>query len=381
LCCVYYGVFLVTALAIAAAGLAVTDRRARAPRAIATLVAVGCIAGLLLAPVIGEYLHVHHQTGLERPLEEIAAKSADLDSYLASGAPFHQALLGSPIAAPQKLLKSTSVMPHDYLFPGFLALMLAVAGALTAQRRDVVVVYLAVGAFGLAASFGPPGLLGISIYRPLYWLIPAFHGLRQISRFGVVTLFALSVLVAFACAAVERELPARRATLWKLTLAAAVFLETFSAPLRYDLPGGTPLVRVPEPPPVYAWLAQQPGQFSILELPMAHYGQLYRNAPYVYWSTVHWHPLINGYSGFAPPNYASLGRVLSTFPDALSREALELHAVRYVIVHWDRWTPTDPPISSGEVERCRWLRRVAQFPNVDVFEVFPSHKRLVRADP
>ena len=259
--------------------------------------------------------------------------------------------------------------------------MLAVTGALTAQRRDVVFIYLAVGAFGLAASFGPPGLMGVSIYRPLYWLVPAFHGLRQISRFGVVTLFALSVLVALACAALERELPPRSATFWKLTLAAAVFLETFSAPLRYDLPGGAPLVRVPDPPAVYTWLAQQPGQFSILELPMAHYGQLYRNAPYVYWSTVHWHPLINGYSGFAPPNYASLGRVFNAFPDALSHEALELHATRYVIVHWNQWTATDPPITSGELSRCPWLQRVAQFPNVDVFEVFPSHKRLAHASP
>ena len=181
-------------MAIAAAVLAVTDRRARAPRAVATLAAVACAAALLLAPVIGEYLHVHRQIGLERPLEEISAKSADLNSWVASAAPVHQALLGSPIAAPPELLNAVPGRSHDYLFPGFLALMLAVTGALTAQRRDVVFIYLAVGAFGLAASFGPPGLMGVSIYRPLYWLVPAFHGLRQISRFGVVTLFALSVL-------------------------------------------------------------------------------------------------------------------------------------------------------------------------------------------
>jgi hypothetical protein len=96
---------------------------------------------------------------------------------------------------------------------------------------------------------------------------------------------------------------------------------------------------------------------------------------------VHWHSLVNGYSGFAPPNYASLGRVLKALPDALSHEALELHGVRYVVVHWDRWIPTDPPLESDDLNRCRWLRRVAQFPNVDVFEVLPSHKRLVRGYP
>jgi hypothetical protein len=380
LCCVYYGIFLVTALTIATAVLVVTDRRARTPRALATLVAAGCLAGLLLAPVIGEYLHVHHQIGLERPLEEITAKSADANSYLASGAPVHQALLGSPIAAPQELLHPPPMMPHDYLFPGFLALLLAAAGLVTSHRRGVVFIYLAVGAFGLAASFGPAGLMGISIYRPLYRLIPIFHGLRQISRFGVLTLFAVSVLGAFACAALEPELPARHRELWMFAIATLVFLETFSAPLRYDFPGGTPLVRSPDPPPVYTWLAQQPGRFSIVELPMAHYGELYRNAPYVYWSTVHWHPLVNGYSGFAPPNYASFGRVFRNFPDKLSHEALDVHGTRYVIVHWDRWIPSDPWIDAARLNRCAWLRRVVQFPNVDVYEVLPGDRQLTGAN-
>jgi hypothetical protein len=195
----------------------------------------------------------------------------------------------------------------------------------------------------------------------------------------VLTLFALSVLGAFACAALESELPVRRRELWKLAIAALVFLETFSAPLRYDLRGGTPLVRVPDPPAVYTWLAQQPGPFSIVELPLAHYGELYRNAPYVYWSTVHWHPGVNGYSGFAPPNYASFWRVFRGFPDELSRETLELHATRYVIVHWDLWIPSDPSIDSVRLNYCPWLHRVGRFGNVDVYEVLPGGRPLVRA--
>jgi len=365
LCCVYYGVFLVTALTIALPVMAIVDRRLRKARALATLAAVGCVAALLLAPVMGEYSRVHGRIGLERPLEEIASKSADVDSYLASGAPLHQALMGRP-----------PWPPHDYLFPGFLALILALAGAVTRRRQATMLIYAAVGVFCLAASFGPAGLMGLSVYRLLY-LIPVFHGLRQISRFGEVMLFALSVLAAFACAALEPELPSRRRGLWQLAIAALVFLETFAAPLRYDRPGGVPLVRVPDAPPVYTWLAQQPGRFSIIELPL-HFDQMYRDAPYVYWSTLHWHPLVNGYSGFAPPNYASLKGVLQEFPDKLSHEALKQRGVKYLIIHADGWTRWDAPLDPARVKETAWLRPVARFPNVDVFEVLDGHGRLER---
>jgi hypothetical protein len=152
------------------------------------------------------------------------------------------------------------------------------------------------------------------------------------------------------------------------------------APLSADRPGGEALIQVPPVPPVYEWLARQPGTFAIVELPFAPPGQMWENGSYVYWSTVHWHGLVDGYSGFAPPWYAPLARILSRFPDQSSHEALLARHVRYVIVHRDRYKPWNPPLNFARIGRTPWLHEVQQFPDVDVLAVMPDERFLTRAD-
>ncbi|PWT81729.1 MAG: hypothetical protein C5B57_09930, partial [Blastocatellia bacterium] len=169
LCCVYYGVFMATALIIAVPLLAVIEQRAREVRKLATLAAVAAIAALILTPVFLQYVRVNRTLGLERSIEEITLRSADLDAYLSSTAPIHQAL-GRPLLPP----------PNDFLFPGVVALCLAGIGVLAVARRPVAALYLAVAACGLLASLGPRGLYGVSMYQLLYTIGPMFRGLRQV---------------------------------------------------------------------------------------------------------------------------------------------------------------------------------------------------------
>ena len=266
------------------------------------------------------------------------------------------------------------------MFPGLLALLLAAAGALACRRQPILIAYVAVGLVGLAASFGPAGLAGVPVYRVLYASIWFLHGLRQVSRFGVLALFGIAVLAAAGCSLIESTLPRRHAVLAMATLVALLFLETFSAPLHADRPGGVALTRMPAVPAEYEWLAQQRGRFAVVEFPMPHTGQLWRNAPYVYWSTAHWHWLLNGYSGFASPDYTALRTILMGFPDDLSHAALTQRRVRYVVIHWDRYTAADQPINTARLGRTAWLRRVAQFPQVDILENVPDERWSTRAE-
>src|SRR5262245_8439835 len=370
-CCVYYSAFLAIALVVGGVVLFVTDTRARARRTLTTLAAVACVTALVVMPLFSAYLRVHRTRGLTRSVEEIAARSADVTTYVSSTSRLHEWLWASPL-----------LQPRDYLFPGILAVILAavavVAVSVPAKRRPdvtlpraIILVYAAIGLVGLAASFGPHGIAGISLYRPLAVVLPILHGLRQPTRFGVLVISSVSVLAAFGAARLEPWLR-RFGAAAPATLAALMFLDLLIAPVRVDRPHGDALVRVPEAPPVYRWLAEQPGTFAILELPYAPEGLLWQNAPYVYWSTVHWHGVVDAYSGFASPDYRSLTRILDGFPDEVSRQALLQRHVLFVIVHHDRYQPWNRPLNYARIDRTRWLTRVAQFPDVDVLRVDPD---------
>ena len=88
-------------------------------------------------------------------------------------------------------------------------------------------------------------------------------------------------------------------------------------------------------PQVYNWLAQQPGDFAILEIPLpTRPEEVFQDAPYVYFSTYHWKKLVNGYSGFIPPGYTRLYQEeLKGFPSEETLRRIHQLGVRYVIIH------------------------------------------------
>ena len=64
-------------------------------------------------------------------------------------------------------------------------------------------------------------------------------------------------------------------------------------------------------------------------------GQVDYDIRAVYYSTVHWRRIVNGYSGFFPPHYGLLSTALSEVPrhPDVSIEALHTSGATHVIVH------------------------------------------------
>ena len=87
-------------------------------------------------------------------------------------------------------------------------------------------------------------------------------------------------------------------------------------------------------PAVYDWLASQPPGV-VCEYPVGNLeGRAGpQDATYMYYSTLHWHPLVNGYSGFAPPSYQELLDRLADLPDDGSIAYLRERGVTYLLVH------------------------------------------------
>jgi hypothetical protein len=65
----------------------------------------------------------------------------------------------------------------------------------------------------------------------------------------------------------------------------------------------------------------------------------HRHTEYMLMSTFHWKPLINGYSDFTPEDFAADVDALSTFPSRSAWTALRDRRVRYVMMHWEGYSP------------------------------------------
>jgi hypothetical protein len=174
-------------------------------------------------------------------------------------------------------------------------------------------------------------------YRVLYDHVPGFDGLRVPARLGMIEALMLAMLAGYGAHALARSRTGRG-----LLAAAAVFffLEATQVPFTVNgvapLRGwATPEARVYRParaPAVYHEMARQPPGSVLVELP---FGQPDYDLRAMYYSTVHWRRLVNGYSGVFPPHYGLLTSALSEMPrhPDLSLDALRTSGATHVIVH------------------------------------------------
>jgi hypothetical protein len=277
------------------------------------------VACALLLPFLLPYERASKMYGAQRSWQEVKAWSAQPRDWLNPG-------LANRV---YRGLADRSVDPERWLFPGALSLLLCVYAAL--QRR---------------AGFSPPGgaealptfsiaLLWIILgflgslglhaffHRFLFTYVPGFRAIRVPARWAAIAYVGMAILVAVAVAAIGRRWK------WAAAIVPLLFLiELRAAPIRW-------YPAVPRDPEVYAYLRDH-DTGPIAELPIDGYEYLLR-------ATAHHKPIVNGVSGFAPPERVRLGQLMGE--DLLNE--LQRIGVRTLVVHAD---------GVGERERA-WLRR------------------------
>jgi hypothetical protein len=174
-------------------------------------------------------------------------------------------------------------------------------------------------------------------YRVLYEHVPGFDGLRVPARFGMIEALMLAMLGGYGAHAVARSRSGRIAL-----VAAGIFFFLESTQIPFTVNGmapargfATPEARLYRParaPAVYHEMARQPTGSVLVELP---FGQPDYDLRAMFYSTVHWHRLVNGYSGVFPPHYGLLTSALSEMPrhPDLSLNALRASGATHVLVH------------------------------------------------
>ena len=192
-------------------------------------------------------------------------------------------------------------------------------------------------------SLGPaPQVLGrpldlASPYRFLWDHVPGFEGLRVPARFAMIATLMLAVLGGYGAAAIARR---RGGRIVLGVLAAAFLYEAGAAP--FIINGMSPVrgFNTPEArlfpgsraPAIYKTVAQLPPGSVLAEFPI---GQTDFDLRAMFYSTVHWRPLVNGYSGFFPLHYGRATFALSEIPrhPDVSLDTLRELGATHVIVH------------------------------------------------
>jgi hypothetical protein len=315
---IYYGIFLFTLIGLSGVLLLCGLRRDAVKRISLAFAVAGVVAGVSLAPYLVPYTRTRAEVG-SRPVEHVLQYGARPSSYLA--ATNSNLLYG-------KRSERRRPGPERRLFPGVLAVLLALVGLLLKRPTDEAIVYV----IAMVAAFEMSlGLRGYS-FAFLYEHVPLFTALRAPARLGIFVVFFLALLAAYGQAALEHGLSKWWRTALSGFIAAVLLLEYWVAPLRLDPFPNTP-------PPLYAWLAQQ-DRGAVVEFPMPLPDSLPGHEPrYAYMSTFHWMPLLNGYSGYYPPSYLSVLGQLRHFPDEHALAVLRRRNIRYVIVHTSLYAP------------------------------------------
>jgi hypothetical protein len=178
-----------------------------------------------------------------------------------------------------------------------------------------------------------------SLYAFFYNFVPGFDGVRAPARYGMIAALGLAALTGFGVRALEPAGTNRIAAI----AALLILFESFAAPIGvnenavvYKQPGlqtlPATLTLEPSAAETYRFVAALPVHSAIVELPL---GEPAFDVRYMFYSTRHWRPLVNGYSGGEPDEYGYLNHSLQDLWTRPERawNALAASGATHAIVH------------------------------------------------
>jgi hypothetical protein len=313
------------------------------------IVALSTLTGLLVLPLAMPYWQEHHTLPeFRRTVGESALWSADLLDYL-------------QLNQENVLAKAFPFLGDAQgYFPGLMSLILAVFGFRALRNARLPALssgrfrwfraikrwgekgyFVLLGSAGLVLSLGP--VLQIAnrwVWIPLpfavcFFVIPGFSSMRAPGRFAVLVALAVAALAGMGFDTLRRRRP---------NTAPILFVGLLLGGIALAWCPDIPFVPAPDRasmPPVYAWLAQEPGSDPVLELPMP--GSVREedatHARRQFWVLYHKKPRLDGVSGFVSNSYEQFRARMADFPAPPTIQLASEWGARSLIVHYEDYPP------------------------------------------
>jgi hypothetical protein len=331
LSCNYYAVYLAFAVGIFGVVLVVFGRSLLSFKVVALLLSGAAVVAAASLPFVLPYER-NRERGFYRRYEDVVHFSASLRAYLTPS---------SFSRGPHLRVLPAERPSEKTLYMGFVALILAGVGVFPRKRRQeadpVRVFWIFAVLLTLASvtlSLGPELRWGDETirlpYRFFYRQVPGFGGMRVPARISVLALFGVAALAGNGASSLLARAGTRERWV-ALGLLSFLLFEYRTYSLERVLP------TAPEIPSVDRYLAQTAGHGAVLVLPIHEGEEIVQESLYMYYSTVHFRPLVNGYSGWWPNDYWELVGRLRSFPTARTlRFLLERAPVDTLVIHYDR---------------------------------------------
>jgi len=226
------------------------------------------------------------------------------------------------------------------VFLGWIALLLGSVGVVHVcrlRRWRILSVYSTFVVAGMLLSFGPSLTRGVESWTLFKMLsaVPGLDAFRAPARFATLVLLGLSAFSAFGADFLQTHIRRGSALVWACL---PLMLVRF--------PGGKPPVF---PIPAIYKLDALASARALVSLP-DYRGRpdWYTGADYLYFSTAHWRPIVNGFGRAEPPEHRRVISHMRAFPGPNNAMTMRALGVEYVVFHAAR----QPADAAGMVQEA-----------------------------
>jgi hypothetical protein len=219
------------------------------------------------------------------------------------------------------------------VYLGWLALALGTLGTVQVFRRRqyrLAAFALMLIVLGFIISGGPEA--SGPVYSKMSGL-PGLSAFRAPARFALVVLLGLSILVAQGANLLQACGRGGRIAL--LALLPVMVSEWYVV----EFPAGKP---PSAPVPAIYRTAEVRASRALVSLPIhSRRSDWWREADYLYYSTAHWRPIVNGYGRSEPPAHSQVVSHMMAFPGPNNARRMRELGVEHLVLHSDRYPAGD----------------------------------------